>query len=113
MSVVFVGTLAGAFVSGAGLGAFGAWWAHKRTRLSAWNLFVFDEPVVRVSQMQIGQSNDSKIRRVSIQQQKSRIDVEIAPVRVREQEHRAIEADQIGSSENRHYLTAGQRCCSR
>ena len=39
MSVVFVGALAGAFVAGGSLGAIGAWWAHRRTRLSAWNFY--------------------------------------------------------------------------
>ncbi len=40
MSVVFVGALTLAFAVGSGAGAAGAWWAHRRTRLSAWNLYV-------------------------------------------------------------------------
>ncbi|MBE2316692.1 type IV secretion system DNA-binding domain-containing protein [Solirubrobacter sp. CPCC 204708] len=39
MSVVLVGALAGAFIAGGCSGAVGAWWAHRRTRLSAWNLY--------------------------------------------------------------------------
>ena len=39
MSVVFVGALTLAFAVGSGAGAAGAWWAHRRTRLSAWNLY--------------------------------------------------------------------------
>lgn len=39
MSVVLVGALAGAFIAGGCSGAAGAWWAHRRTRLSAWNLY--------------------------------------------------------------------------
>src|SRR3954454_922776 len=34
-----MGALAGAFVVGGGLGAAAAWWAHRRTRLSAWNFY--------------------------------------------------------------------------
>src|SRR4051812_35916627 len=34
-----MGALAGALVAGGGLGAGGAWWAHRRTRLSAWNFY--------------------------------------------------------------------------
>src|SRR3954452_17994588 len=40
MSVGFVGALAGAFIAGGGLGAALAWWLHRRTRLSAWNLYL-------------------------------------------------------------------------
>jgi hypothetical protein len=39
VSVVFVGALAGAFVAGGSLGGLGAWWAHRRTRLAAWNVY--------------------------------------------------------------------------
>ncbi len=39
MSVALVGALAGAFIFGSSAGALGAWWAHRRTRLSAWNLY--------------------------------------------------------------------------
>jgi type IV secretory system conjugative DNA transfer VirD4/TraG family protein/helicase HerA-like protein len=34
-----MGALAAALTVGGGLGALGAWWAHRRTRLSAWNLY--------------------------------------------------------------------------
>jgi hypothetical protein len=39
MSVLLMGAPAGALTVGGGLGAVGAWWAHRRTRLSAWNLY--------------------------------------------------------------------------
>src|SRR5690349_7274476 len=34
-----MGALAGAFLGGGVAGAAGAWWTHRRTRLSAWNLY--------------------------------------------------------------------------
>ncbi|WP_170179078.1 type IV secretory system conjugative DNA transfer family protein [Solirubrobacter pauli] len=34
-----MGALLGAFFAGSGAGAAGAWWAHRRTRLSAWNFY--------------------------------------------------------------------------
>src|SRR4051812_25434896 len=34
-----MGALAGAFVAGGALGGGVAWWAHRRTRLSAWNFY--------------------------------------------------------------------------
>lgn len=40
MSVGLVGALAGAFIAGGGLGAALAWWVYRRTRLSAWNLYL-------------------------------------------------------------------------
>ncbi|MDA0166289.1 DUF853 family protein [Solirubrobacter ginsenosidimutans] len=39
MNVSQMGALAGAFFGGGVAGAAGAWWAHRRTRLSAWNLY--------------------------------------------------------------------------
>jgi hypothetical protein len=40
MRVWLVGALAGAFTAGGALGAAVAWWAHRRTRLAAWNLYL-------------------------------------------------------------------------
>src|SRR3954470_24177864 len=40
MSFVVVGALAGAFVGGGAVGVWAAWWAHRRTALSAWNFYL-------------------------------------------------------------------------
>src|SRR4051794_33079623 len=40
MRMLGVGALAGALVAGGGLGVAMAWWLHRRTRLSAWNLYL-------------------------------------------------------------------------
>src|SRR4051812_47956633 len=40
MRMLGVGALAGALVAGGGLGMAMAWWLHRRTRLSAWNLYL-------------------------------------------------------------------------
>src|SRR4051812_28906203 len=48
MRMTVVGALAGAFVSGVGLGAGLAWWLHRRTQLSPWNLYLLVAPAVGV-----------------------------------------------------------------
>src|SRR3954469_16421796 len=46
MSFVVVGALAGAFMGGGVVGAWAAWWAHRRTALSAWNFYLLSPVAV-------------------------------------------------------------------
>src|SRR3954447_21162344 len=48
MRMSVVGAVAGAFVSGVGGGAGLAWWLHRRTHLSPWNLYLLVAPAVGV-----------------------------------------------------------------